>query len=180
MSAPQGGSLRLWGRVVPLGLGLGVVPTSCTPAPGPCLGLKVGDELVMTVEETQSGDDSPCDFAALGLTVGTQLRLSVDEQLWNGTGESVYCSVSTGDLRTDTGWTYKRSWKPPPMEGGYGLVADGTNGKCAGELELEVYADQEPASVSTPWPARAYVAYSPKTCPSLCFGKLIGPLVRAP
>jgi hypothetical protein len=62
-------------RVAPLGVTFGFAPVLCNPHPEPCLGLGIGDELVITIDETQEYSDLLCDFEALGFTVGNALRL---------------------------------------------------------------------------------------------------------
>jgi len=169
-------------KVAPLGLTFGFAPVLCNPHPGSCLGLEIGDELIVTIEETMPHMDSPCDYEALGWTVGEQLRLSVDEQIENSNGERVYCSVSTGRLKADTGWTYYRSSKSPEIYDSYSTVIDASKAECHGEISLMVFVEDPSVLKDVPRSATVGIAFksfgTAMECPPSCSGGLIGSMVR--
>jgi hypothetical protein len=170
-------------RTLLLGSVIGLVPWACYPPPGPCLGLKIGDELVMTIEET-APNALPCDYEAFGFLVGKNLRLSVDEHLFNGNGERVYCSISTGQFLGDTGWTYEETSRASNINGeeDYAAVVKASNGECEGYLDLRLRTGGTAELGAEPIPARISISYeSARTgagCPVDCRGGLLGPVAR--
>lgn len=162
-------------------MAFGFAPVLCSPAPGPCLGLDIGDEIVMTVEETES-TPLMCDDNALGFFPGKQLRLRVDEQLENGNGERAYCSISTGGLRADTGWTYELSSEQPERFDSqqYATVVKASKGACVGSLDLSLRTENNEDLTTEPVPARISISFRTlqggAECPASCRGGLVGPV----
>lgn len=173
--------LRPGSRFSPIAFGF--APLLCNPPPGPCLGLEIGDEIVMTIEET-APNNLPCDYEALGLTSATELRLSVDDQFENGNGERAYCSISTGRLRAVTGWTYERSSELSELLDSevYATVVRASNDGCVGHLDLRLRTDGTEDLTTEPTPARISFSYRALQggagCPPSCRGGLVGPVFR--
>lgn len=167
-------------RIGPAGFTFGFAPVLRSPAPGPCLGLEMGDELVMAIESTRDFVAPQCDFEALGFTVEKQMRFTVEEQLETGNGERAYCATSTGQLRADTGWKYEASSEPPPSyeSKDYVIVVTASKGACVGSLSFLLDAEGTEDLSSEPRPAEAIIAYRPlqggAECPASCRGGLVG------
>lgn len=161
--------------------GLGM--TGCHSSPGSCLGLRVGDELLFTIEGLAPPSEQPCAFESLGLEVGGQLRMSVEEQHAEYIGEGEGCQSSSGAVHSQGGWIYQPSAER--LRGGtsYWASAAATNGECSGDLYISLYgpsdADLSAASFSTSV-SITYIAFDPfGVCPLTCNGALIGTLSRS-
>jgi hypothetical protein len=171
-------------RIGPAGFTFGFAPMLCNPPPGPCLGLQIGDHLVMTIEQTRDFVDTKCDFEGLGLTAGKQVRFRVDEQTESGNGENVYCSVSTGTVEADTGWNYQAPAMPSQTyeSDDFVTAVEASSGDCIGDLSflLDVEGVDD---LTEPRPGRIRVAYratnnGPDCMVSCPEGTLMGPVVR--
>lgn len=166
-----------------MGLTFGFAPVLCNPHPGACLGLEIGDELVMTIEETAS-NRLPCEYDVLGLVPGTQLRLNVEEQFDSGNGERAYCSISTGGLRAETGWTYERSSESSELLDSeeYATVVKASKDTCVGYLDLRLRTDSTEDLTAKATSARISITYRAtqegSECPPSCRGGLLGHVAR--
>lgn len=160
---------------------LGFAPMLCSPEPGPCLGLEIGDEIRMTIEENAS-NTQPCAYELLGLTASTELTLSVEEQFDSGNGERAYCSISTGGLRAATGWEYERTEEASQLleSEQYATVVLASKESCVGYLDLRLRTDRSEDLTSEAIPGRISISYRALQggleCPGHCRGGLVGPV----
>lgn len=162
-----------------VGLGL----ACCVGPPGPCWGLRIGDELVMTVDEVrQLTAGPPCAFDGLGLTIGRQLRMSVQEHQERDNGEEALCMPSAGPLESDTGWTYQPA-RMKVIYGVYGSKSLASKSGCRGYLSMELSVPTGSSLSQGSVPSQLSIDYlasdSAGDCPMSCRGQLSGTLVRA-
>lgn len=154
--------------------------TGCSN-PGPCRGLMIGDDLIMTISRFGDSSDQPCNREELGLMIGTELRMKVEEQRASSGGD-VSCLSSTGGLTAETGWSYQRSSKRPPVAYTFETEIDASKGMCAGEISIDVILFGEGDVGPEPMSASVVFEYSTRnsaaSCPLSCRESLIGTLVR--
>lgn len=150
-------------------------------SPGACHGLMIGDELVMTVSGFSESPASECDREGLGLAIGTQLKMSVEEHR-APLGGDVVCLTSTGGLDAETGWTYERSSKRPPPLYTFETVINASKGACSGEVEIRVIVSGNGDLRSEAVSGLVAFEYRPRAsvanCPVSCREDLIGTLAR--
>lgn len=175
---------NLWMLALSVAVSLGVL--SCSSPPSPCARLSVGAEIVFTIEGTgDAGTSSSCDLDELGLTVGSQLVMVVEDHLEAyGVDGRQTCSPAIGrtEFDSDTGWVYEPRETRSVTYGIFGSTSFATKDGCGSLLSTVFSMESDFRLSTTPSPAGVIVRFSSTnaaSCSSGCSGKLMGSAYRA-